>query len=132
MKKSEQQKAFAQNDSTTELVDKFILPNSDEQVTLELNIGPVGQIAVSNGYLKSKKIIDGELGALDIDLGNANAVRGKHIDVYTLVKDNSDNTNLAEVIVKLKCGDAKRDYKLSYLFEKDYDDVIFNFFITLK
>lgn len=90
------------------------LVNGNSELTLEIIIGAIGQTAKTVASIGKKIIVDDHSGSLnEMSIGKASELDGKVLYVNTIVSDTSRETNITEVILRLRGGVAFREYVLN-------------------
>lgn len=116
------EKASLTDDAGTTLDTLYIVNNSNNQVTLEVNVGAQGQTSDMTITLDSTTIVENLAGDFnETDLGTNNLLAGKVLRIVATIADTSQDTNFTSLTIHLKGGEENNDYPLSKTINEQGD-----------
>lgn len=115
---------------STSLNTGYLVNSSDSIVTVEIIIGSMGQhgrthVELTDGIFTHD--FDGSLP--ETNLATNFQLRDKHLIISSVIQDLSDQSNLTELILRLRGGVVFREYHLSNIAEEDKKAIEYNIII---
>ena len=108
----------------TSLDTVYLVSNTEAVVTLEIIIGATGQTAqtiinVSGGIFDHEVV-----GSLpETEIGTNRALIDNELSISSVIVDMSPDTNVTEMIIRLRGGIAFREYHLSKVVDRENEAV---------
>jgi hypothetical protein len=112
------------------LYDTFKLPNGVTALNYTISFGAVGQVSLCNLYIGSKQILDKTSLPYQNNI-QSDLLKGKVIDLYAIVKDESTVTNNAYVKLRLSCTGNEQEYEVAHVIKQDFDKAFFNIKVSI-
>jgi hypothetical protein len=92
----------------------YIIDDSENQVTLEVNAGDEGQTSDMSIKLEDVSIAEGHSGDFpETSLGANNQLNGKKLSIVATISDTSRDTNLTSLTITLRGGFNPQVFELS-------------------
>jgi hypothetical protein len=106
--------------------DEYKVNKSTDVIFMSVYPGDTGQAALTEVFIEGNKIIEKHPGAIeDYELGTNKSLRGRFIDVYTLVTDVQQGSNLTSFLFELFGGVKPYEYYTEKTVQTNGDSVIY-------
>ena len=115
-------KAANVQEETTALDTLYIVEDSDNQLTLEVNMGAQGQTTDMTITLDNNTIVNNLAGDFaETALGTNKELDGKVLRIVATIADTSRDTNFTSLTIHLKGGEENNDFPLSKSVDNEGD-----------
>lgn len=125
---------FKESSTKTAHFDTYKIDKSDNKILMNVFPGDTGQAALTEAYLDNVKIIEAAEGAVDsFELGTNKKLKGKFLEVYTVVTDIPGDPDLTSFRFQLNGGLNPYEYFVEKTVQNQGDSVIYKitiFFTT--
>ncbi len=106
--------------------DEYKVNQSTDVILMSVYPGDTGQAALTEVFLEGNKILEKHPGSIeDFELGTNKSLRGKFVDVYTLVTDVQQDSDLTSFLFELFGGDKPYEYYTEKTVHSNGDSVIY-------
>ena len=117
---------FRESKKKTAHFDMYQVDGSDAPIHMSLFPGDTGQSAVTDIYLEDHVIEKGIVGTIEnFLLGTNQFLDGKFLEVYTVISDVSNDTDLTSFEFHLEGGIIPYDIKMEKTVQNQGDSVIY-------
>ena len=117
---------FKEREDKTAHFDTYKIDKSDIMITMNVFPGDTGQASLSEAYLEDIKIIDAAQGAIEAFPVDTNKkLRGKFLEVYTIVTDLPGEPDLTSFLFQLNGGVSPYEYFMEKTVQEQGDSVIY-------
>lgn len=112
--------AFAVEKTTLDTV--YTVNNSGSNITLEINIGDVGQTSNMTVMLDETAVVTDLPGDFPLTvIGTNTSLNSKKLSIVANVADTSRNTNLTSLTIHLRGGESPADFPLAKTVDEEGD-----------
>lgn len=125
-KKKSVKTLFKESTSKTAHFDTYKVDKSDNIISMNVFPGDTGQASISEAYIEGVKIIGEQEGPVnDLQLGTNKKLRGKFLDVYTLVTDIPGEPDLTSFRFQLNGGVMPYENFMEKTVQSQGDSVVY-------
>ena len=115
-----------ESENKTSHFDDYKIDKSEKDIIMNVFPGDTGQACLSEAYLEGNKIITDHEGAIDAYIVGTNKnLRGKHLEVYTLVTDMPGEPDLTSFRFQLSGGILPYEYYTEKTVQSQGDSVVY-------
>ena len=121
-------RSFTSVSTTAVLIEKttldtvYTVNNSDSNITLEINIGDVGQTSNMTVMLDNTPVVTDLPGDFPLmAIGTNASLHDKKLSIVANVADTSRDTNLTSLTIHLRGGDSPADFPLAKTVDEEGD-----------
>jgi hypothetical protein len=102
----------------------YLVSNTNRNVTLEIIIGAVGQTATTRIELNDRVVENNYSGTYpETPLDSNKNLQDKTLFITSTISDTSDESNITEMVIRLRGGVAFREYHLSKEVAENHQSV---------
>ncbi|WP_315820492.1 hypothetical protein [Paraflavitalea speifideaquila] len=117
---------FNQSNTKTAHFDLYKTNNTNNPISLTVQPGDNGQSAVSDANLDGASLFKGTVGTItNFQLGTNTNLEGKFLEVYTLITDTSQETDLTSFDFSLQGGVAPYKYSMQKTLQSQGASIVY-------